>query len=135
MTPAELVLDASALLRGLQRESEQATALVDALLRGELVAHVPDLVTAEVTNALVRLARAGRLPVADARELAAIVVAAPVVRHETTTLAAAALEFAHATGLTAYDAFYAVLAEALSVPLVTADQKLAGSLPRAILVG
>jgi predicted nucleic acid-binding protein len=37
-------------------------------------------------------------------------------------------------GLTAYDAFYAVLAEALEVPLVTADRRLAAAVPGALLV-
>jgi len=47
---------------------------------------------------------------------------------------AAALDVAITTGLSAYDAFYAVLSATIGVPLVTADRKLAAAVPGAVLV-
>ena len=38
------------------------------------------------------------------------------------------------SGLSAYDAFYAVLAAGLAAPLVTADRRLAEAVPDSILV-
>ena len=46
----------------------------------------------------------------------------------------AALELAATRRLSGYDALYVVLAEALEVPLVTADRRLAELVPDAVLV-
>jgi len=45
-----------------------------------------------------------------------------------------AIELAATSDLSAYDSFYAVLAAALEVPLVTADRRLAAAVPGAVLV-
>jgi predicted nucleic acid-binding protein len=49
-------------------------------------------------------------------------------------MASAAIDLAVRMGLSAYDAFYAVLAATLDAPLVTADRKLADAVPGAVLV-
>ena len=48
--------------------------------------------------------------------------------------ARAAFEFAQSAGLSGYDAFYAVLAEALDLPLVTADRRQAAAVDGSLLV-
>jgi predicted nucleic acid-binding protein len=44
------------------------------------------------------------------------------------------MELAATTRLSAYDSFYAVLARALGMPLVTADRRLAEAVPESMLV-
>jgi predicted nucleic acid-binding protein len=134
VTVAEIVLDASALIRGLQRTSEAAAEYVRQIVIGDLTAHVPDLVVAETTNAALRLLRSGRMTRSEARELIGAVQDLPVAEHRTATHAQAALAVAVDTGLSAYDAFYAVLSDVLELPLVTADRTLAAAVGRAVLV-
>ena len=134
VTAAEIVLDASALLRGLLGESREAEEIVGGVWDGVVKAHAPDLIGPESTHALLRLVRAGRLDLDDARRLADDVERTPLGRHSSLGQASAAFEFAQTTSLSGYDAFYAVLAEALDLPLVTADRKLAAAVPNVILV-
>jgi predicted nucleic acid-binding protein len=98
-------------------------------------AHAPDLIGPESTHALLRLVRAGRLDLDDARRLADDVERTPLDRHPSLGQVGAAFELAQSSGLSGYDAFYVVLAEALDLPLVTADRTLAAAVPNAILVG
>jgi predicted nucleic acid-binding protein len=133
-TAADIVLDASALIRGMLRESHVAAELLGRVDDGSTRAHAPDLIDAETTNALLVLVRVGRLrPEAVARTLE-VFSASAVVRYPSCDLARAAFELAMDTGLSAYDAFYAVLAEVLDLPLVTADRKLAAAVGRSVLV-
>lgn len=134
MTDAELVVDASVLLRGLLDEGARAREIVDGVRSGSVHGHAPDLIGAETTHALVRLARAGRLEERWALRLADEVDTLPLQRHPTTGRAGPALHLALEAGLSGYDAHYALLAEALDVPLVTADRALAGAVGRALLV-
>ena len=116
------------------RESDVAAGLLDRIDDGSTRAHAPDLIDAETTNALLVLVRVGRLrPEAAARALEAFSSSA-VVRHPSCDVAGAAFELAMDTGLSAYDAFYAVLAEILDLPLVTADRKLAAAVGGSVLV-
>jgi predicted nucleic acid-binding protein len=134
VTVAEIVIDASALMRGLLGEDSEAEEIVRSVWDGSVKAHAPDLIGPESTHALVRLVRAGRLDLGDARDLAADVERTPLDRHLSLGHGTAVLEFANATSLSAYDAFYAVLAEALELPLVTADRKLAAAVEGSVLV-
>jgi predicted nucleic acid-binding protein len=132
--PAEVVLDASAVVRGLLRAGETAAEVVDRVLAGEAVASAPDIVVAEVTNALAMYVHAERWPVTAARERLETFLSWPLALHDSGPAAGAALEVAVERGLSAYDAFYAVIAEALEIPLVTADRGLAAAVPGALLV-
>jgi len=86
---------------------------------GDDVLHAPDLLVAEVTSALARIARAGT-PGVDAAvlELAAM----PLTTHATLPLVTAVWN--RRDGLRIADAFYVELARALSLPLVTSDARL-----------
>lgn len=133
MTLAEAVLDASVVVRGLTTESEAADVL-DRVAEGATVGHAPDLVVAEVSNALALAVRAERRSLEDAQLLFELFAASPIQLHPTVRLGPAAIELAATSELSAYDSFYAVLAAALEVPLVTADRRLAAAVPGAVLV-
>lgn len=133
-TPAEIVVDASVVVRGLTSEGV-AAALYDEIASGQVVAHAPELIVAEVSNALAVGVRTERRALDDAQALLRAFLETPCVLHATTPLAPAALALAATTQLSAYDAFYATLASALEVPLATADRGLAALVPNAILVG
>jgi predicted nucleic acid-binding protein len=135
VTAAEIVLDASALVRGVLRESDDATQIVASIAGGSLRAHAPDLIGPETANALVRLVRAGRSTPGAAATMLEAAASSAIVRHPSARFTRPAFELAVATGISAYDAFYAVLSELLELPLVTADRKLAAAVPNVILVG
>jgi predicted nucleic acid-binding protein len=133
VTLAEAVLDASAVVRGLTAEGD-AAAVLDDVAGQRTRAHAPDLVVAEVANALAVAVRADRRSLPDAQALLGVLAAVPMTVHASTPLAPAALELAAEGQLSAYDALYAVLSRALDVPLVTADRRLAAAVPDAVLV-
>jgi predicted nucleic acid-binding protein len=133
VTHVEVVVDASAVLRGLTSGGE-ASEIFDRVLAGAIAGHAPDLVVAEIASALSVAVRAETRSLADAQGVLALVSESPILLHASGPLAPAALEIAAATQLSAYDALYAVLARALDVPLVTADRKLAAAVPGAILI-
>lgn len=118
-----LVVDTSAVLAALAAD-EPDPALVQRLADdGDL--HGPHLIDTEVLHALRRMTISGALGndrAADARgdfeELA-------LVRYPHEPLNDRVWELRH--NLTAYDATFVALAEALAVPLVTCDRKLASS--------
>lgn len=133
-TTSEIVLDASAAVRGLLRDEGSAFEVVAVVSAGTTAAHVPDLFVAEVTNAFVVRARASRWPAAKAALSLDVVLSWPLVVQACRPLAVHALEAATRRGLSAYDAFYTVLARELDIPLVTADRRLAEAVPGAVLV-
>jgi predicted nucleic acid-binding protein len=135
VTAAEVVLDASALVRGLLRESEEAVEIVQRIAEGRTTAHAPDLIGPETTNALLRLVRAGRSTPHAAATMLEAAAASELARYPSAQFARPAFELAVETGISAYDAFYAVLSGLLELPLVTADRKLAAAVPNVILVG
>jgi len=134
VTAAEIVVDASALVRGLLRESEHATEIVERIVRGSVGAHAPDLIGPETAHALLRLVRAGRAEPGGAALMLEVAASSGLVRHPSARFTRPALDLALAGGISAYDAFYAVLARLLDVPLVTADRRLAAAVEGAVLV-
>lgn len=120
-------------MRGLTTTGEAADVL-DQIAVGTTVAHAPDLLVAEVSNALARAVRTERRSLEDAQVLFGLLAASPIELHSTAPLAPVAIELAASSNLSGYDAFYAVLAAALEVPLVTADRRLAAAVPGAVRV-
>lgn len=133
MTLAEAVVDASVVVRGLTTQGDAADVL-DQIAAGTTVGHAPDLIVAEVSNALALAVRTERRSLEDAQSLFGLLAASPIELHSTALLAPAAIELAAMSDLSAYDAFYAVLAAALEVPLVTADRRLAAAVPGTVRV-
>jgi predicted nucleic acid-binding protein len=121
-----LLIDTSVLIKWFHREGEreidQARAIRDAHVRGDLTAHVLDLAIYEVGNVLVRALR-WRAPEVSAQiDDLLTLVGAPISPLPEWHRDAAALAEAHS--LSFYDASWAAAANALHVPLVSADQRL-----------
>lgn len=136
--PTQCVLDASVGIKLFVKEqfSETATRLFDCLAEdppGEL--HVPDLFYIECTNILWKYTRRFGRPLehglADLNDLKILALRV----FPTSALMEDALSLATQTGLSAYDACYAVLAQRLNLPLVTADQHLANTISWAVWLG
>ncbi|MFT7834897.1 type II toxin-antitoxin system VapC family toxin [Saccharothrix sp. BKS2] len=117
-----VVVDSSALIEIVANKAPDQ-ALVHRLASAE--AATPALLDAEVLSVFRRLERAGHLSREQATAAVVQVLGAPVERFPLRPLAWRAWELRHA--VFAYDAFYLALAEELVVPLVTCDEKLAGS--------
>ena len=116
-----LVVDTSAVVAALvARPPNQA--LVDRLrVDGDL--HAPHLLDVELLHALRRLVLAGQLSEDRAADVRTDFADLTVVRYGHTALADRVWELRH--NLTAYDATFVALAEALDAPLVTCDARLA----------
>jgi len=97
--------------------------------------HVPDLFYIECANILLKYTRRFNRPLkdslADIRDLREL----SLVTTSTTELIEDALILADKRKLTAYDACYAVLAQKLELPLITADAPLAKAVDWAIWIG
>jgi predicted nucleic acid-binding protein len=127
----QLVVDASAVL----------SVLLDPGGRGERIAArlatvavlvAPSLLPYEVANVLRRRRSANRLSVAEARLAFEALPMLGVESWPWEVVADRVWELAGA--LTAYDAAYVALAEALHVPLLTGDARLARAAPATCLV-
>ncbi len=114
-----IVIDASAVVLGLLNEGDAR-----ALQRDEALA-VPHLVDSEVTHALRRMVLQGDVTEADAERALGTWTRMGVERFAAVGLLDRVWELR--ANLTAYDATYVALAEALDVALVTADGRLARS--------
>ena len=119
-----IVLDASAAIEWLLQTS--AGARVEArIFVGPATMHVPDLLDVEVAQGL-RRAASRRVVTAERAEEALLVLAdLACIRHAHDDLLWRIWELRH--NLTAYDAAYVALAEALDAPLVTCDAKIASA--------
>src|SRR5207247_7487637 len=102
---------------------------------GAIDAAAPELIWAEVTHALLRYVRGGFMSVEAAQERLVWLLGVPIVLESPAAFAPAALSRAVDYGLSTYDAFYLVLAEAADATLITADRRLAERAPRAELGG
>jgi predicted nucleic acid-binding protein len=119
-----IVVDASALLESLLRTA--AAEETDAWLFGSgRSLHAPHLLDVEVAQVVRRYAAAGEIDAA--RGLAALTDLAdlPLRRYPHDLLLPRVWELR--SNLTAYDAVYVALAEALDAPLVTRDRRLAAA--------
>ena len=134
MTRAEVVVDASAVVLGLLSDEGGAAELLDEVARAHVVAHAPDLLVPEVANALRTRIVVRRWPIDAAQERLSTFLAVPIALQESSPIVTEALSVAAELGLSVYDALYAALAQALEIPLVTADKRLAAAVAGAVLV-
>lgn len=117
-----IVVDASALLEVLLRTS-RAPVVESVLFAPGTTLHAPHLVDVEVAQVLRRYARAGQIVPERGAEAVADVADLPLTRYPIHLLLPRVWELRDS--LTAYDAVYVALAEALEAPLVTCDQRMA----------
>lgn len=99
------------------------------LLEGDHELVAPDLLYAEVGNALWQKVRRKYLAEREARGVMDDVLRAPLTIHPTRQVTTLALELALRAGCTVYDGCYLGLAMLHDCPLVTADQRLQGFVP------
>jgi predicted nucleic acid-binding protein len=119
-----IVVDASALLEFLLQTA--LGARVEArLLQDRDEFHAPHLVDVEVTQSLRRLVRSREVSPARAAEAITDLADFDLHRHPHLDLLTRAWKLRE--NVTAYDAMYVVLAEALDAPLVTCDRPLAST--------
>ncbi|RBP15774.1 putative nucleic acid-binding protein [Roseiarcus fermentans] len=119
-----IVVDASALLEFLLR-TPAASAVEERLFSAGEALHAPHLVDLEIAQVLRRYVRGGQMPAGRGREALDDLGALRLARwpHDALLPRVWALR----ANLTAYDAAYVALAEALDAPLVTRDRRLAAA--------
>ncbi len=119
-----IVVDASALLESLLRKPA-AEAVERRLFGAGHTLHAPHLVDVEVAHVLRRYASAGEIDRERGREALADLADFPLRRYAHDFLLPRVWELRN--NLTAYDAVYVALAEALDAPLLTRDQRIAAA--------
>jgi predicted nucleic acid-binding protein len=128
------VFDASVFVRALVQREAAAVEWVRRAMRKEVTVAVPDLVFAEIANALGLYVRDSTLTLDGAVRRVALVLRVPLEVRSLEVIVAPAVGVAVSRGLSVYDACYAVLAEAEKAVLVTADRRLADAVTRAELI-
>ncbi|HET6223792.1 MAG TPA: type II toxin-antitoxin system VapC family toxin [Dongiaceae bacterium] len=119
-----IVVDASALLEALLR-TPAAEAVERRLFEPEQTLHAPHLLDVEVAQVVRRYASAGEIDAERGRAALADLADFPLRRYPHDFLLSRVWDLR--TNLTAYDAVYVALAEALDAPLITRDQRLAAA--------
>jgi predicted nucleic acid-binding protein len=117
-----IVVDASALLEALLR-TPAATAVERRLFDTQETLHAPHLVDVEVAQVIRRYAANGEIDSELGRLALADLADFPLFRYPHDFLLPRV--WALRNNLTAYDAVYVALAEALEAPLLTRDRRLA----------
>ncbi len=119
--PTSAVVDASVAAKWFLEEenSEEALALRDAHVRGDIILAAPTLIVYELSNALRYDPRIGsRLLAEHVGDLFDLQIR---LDDPTEDGLAEAIDVAYRTGVTVYDASYVALAERLDWPLITVD--------------
>jgi predicted nucleic acid-binding protein len=115
-----IVVDASALLEALLR-TPAARAVEERLFEPQQTLHAPHLLDIEVAQVIRRYAAKGEIDSERGRAALADLADFPFRRYPHDFL------LPRVWDLTAYDAVYVALAEALDAPLLTRDQRLAAA--------
>ena len=119
-----IVVDASALLEVLLRTG--AAAAVEAILFApDESLHAPHLIDIEIAQVLRRYAAGGEIDAGRGAAALEDLAAMPLTRYPHDVLLSRVWTLRH--NLTAYDAAYVALAEALDAPLLTRDRRVAGA--------
>ena len=126
-----IVVDASALLEALLR-TPAAEAVERRLFDARETLHAPHLLNIEVVQVIRRYAAAGELDQERGRAALADLEDFPLRRYPHGFLLPRVWELRN--NLTAYDAVYVALAEALDAPLLTRDRRLAAAASRHVRV-
>jgi predicted nucleic acid-binding protein len=119
-----IVVDASVVIETLLQTSA-AESVEGWLFDSDETLHAPDLLDLEVAQVLRRYAAAGEIDQARGREALADLADFPLRRYSHELLLPRVWELR--SNLTAYDAVYVALAEALDAPLLTRDRRIAGA--------
>ncbi|OGI44470.1 MAG: twitching motility protein PilT [Candidatus Muproteobacteria bacterium RIFCSPHIGHO2_01_FULL_65_16] len=119
-----IVLDASAVLEVLLR-TPAAAPLEERLFDPTQTLHVPHLMDVEVAQVLRRYAASGEVEPERCRMALTDLTGFPLTRYPHDFLLPRVWELRN--NLTAYDAVYVALAEALDAPMLTRDQRLANA--------
>ncbi len=119
-----IVVDASALVEMLL-QTPAAAAVRERLFGTEQSLHAPHLIDIEVAQVLRRYAASGRVEPGRCRDALEDLLDFPLDRYPHDLLLPRVWELRH--NLTAYDAVYVALAEALDAPLITRDRRLAAA--------
>ena len=119
-----IVVDASALLEALLR-TPAAAAVEERLFDMQRTLHAPHLIDIEVAQVLRRYAAGGQIEPGRCREALDDLSDFPLHRYPHDVLLPRVWELRH--NLTAYDAVYVALAEALDARLLTSDRRLAAA--------
>jgi predicted nucleic acid-binding protein len=119
-----IVVDASALLEVLLR-TPAAEAVEKRLFDPRHTLHGPHLLDIEVAQVIRRYAATGEIGAERGREALVDLADFPLTRYRHDFLLPRVWELRH--NLTAYDAVYVALAEALDAPLLTRDRRLAAA--------
>ena len=117
-----IVVDASAILEWLLQTPLGARVEVRLFRDGDEL-HAPHLLDVEIVQGLRRLVRTGEVSALRAAEAIADLTDFDVHRHAHSDLLARAWKLRD--NITAYDAMYVALAEAIDAPIVTCDAPLA----------
>ena len=119
-----IVVDASALLEALLR-TPSAKAVERRLFDPRQTLHAPHLLDVEVAQVIRRYAAKGEIDSERGRAALADLADLPIHRYPHDFLLPRVWDLRNT--LTAYDAVYVALAEALDAPLLTRDQRLAAA--------
>ena len=119
-----IVVDASALLEVLLH-TPAAAVIRDRLFSPDQTLHAPHLIDVEVAQVLRRYAASGRVEPGRCRDALDDLFDFPLDRYPHDLLLRRVWELRH--NITAYDAVYVALAEALNAPLLTRNRRLAAA--------